>query len=153
MKTIADPVLGTLEFDDDEVAFCRVEVGGHTIEAQVCFERGNGECFDAPALARASELLGAPDLDRRARAAIAEDLAAGDAEGSAVLYLSLHAEELPAASAEALHALKPIAAVLYPVRPEATLVLDYGHGPGVTDYVLAVVFGADGQVREVLLES
>lgn len=153
MRTVADPILGTLEFGDDEVAFCRVEVGGHAIEAQVCFEKGNDEHFDAAALARASALFGSPDLDRRAREALAEDLAAGDPDGSVVLYLSLHGEELPATSTEALAALKPVAAVVYPANEKAMMVLDYGIGLDVSDYVVAVVFGADGEVRDLLLES
>lgn len=126
-----------------------------------------GEGLDQVPLEGAAALLDdASALEVRAREAVRQDLARGGT-GVVAPFVAFHLDELDAAAvrhlfgdakvedpAAALTRLELVGMALHANgQTGISIVFDFSFGPAHTDELLAVAFGADGQVLSVRHES
>ncbi len=164
MTTIQHQTLGALDFSNGYAA-TTAQVGANQVELDVNFD----DEPDEDSLAKLQPLLSdLAALEVGGRRALQADLAEGDEDGEARLYLSHHFEHFDSPTLqrmfgtekiEDLSAARYLAAFklnrigIYPEDGEAALILDFSVGKEDTDYLLSVAFDAEGGVADVTLES
>jgi hypothetical protein len=152
-----------LEFDRDGYASTQVDLDGQKVEVDVSFRDGVRRALLERLAPRVAEVR---HLDSDARRSLRENLAHGNEDDAMPLYRSHHLAELepslarrffdvecsdPAADETFLQSMRLVRIGIYPDSEE--IVCDYTIGPDVTNYLVAVAFGANGKVYDVSLES
>jgi hypothetical protein len=152
-----------LDFDRGGHASTQVELDGQKVRVDVSFRL---DVQQAPLERLAPRVVDVRQLDVDARRSLREDLAGGNEYDAMPLYRSHHIAELepslarqffdverndPSTDETFLRSLRLVRVGIYP--DSERIVCDYTIGHDVTNYVVAVSFGSNGEVCDVSMES